>query len=164
MPQYTYHRASLSELTRIWEKDIAANAGDDRWLRWREEYIKNNQNGMAVTFVVCADSEPVGQGTLLLSPSCSAIGGRTDLADGICVGNVNALRIEKAHEGKGHISHMMTHLEAHARKLGLHALTIGVEAKETRNLAIYLHWGYTKLVRVEIEDGEHVLYYRKELV
>jgi hypothetical protein len=38
-----------------------------------------------------------------------------------------------------------------------------VEAKETRNLGIYLHWGYRTLVHWAEEDGEPVLYYAKPL-
>ena len=40
-------------------------------------------------------------------------------------------------------------------------LTIGAEAKETRNLAIYLHWGYNEFITSAVEDGELVLYYAK---
>lgn len=47
--------------------------------------------------------------------------------------------------------------------LGLKALTIGVDAWETRNLGIYLHWGYDTFVMAEEEDGDLVLYYAKKL-
>lgn len=160
---YEYKIADADSLSRIWEKDIAANPDDPRWLRWRDEYIGYNRDGRAVTFIVTADGDPVGQGTLLLSPDCSAIRGRTELADGARIGNVNALRIEKAHEGKGHISRLMRLLEAYAAGIGLERLTIGVEAAEARNLAIYLHWGYTELARYGIECGELILYYGKDI-
>lgn len=42
-------------------------------------------------------------------------------------------------------------------------LTIGVDAAESRNLAIYLHWGYNRFVLGEIDDGELVLFYAKAL-
>ena len=163
MTEYQTHIASADELARIWEKDVAANDGDPRWLRWREEYIRYNALGMAVTFVVTADGDPVGQGTLILSPECKAVKGRPLLCDGIATGNVNALRIEKEHEGKHQISAMMRGMEAHARRLGLTALTIGAEAVETRNIGIYLHWGYTEYVMHEEDEDGLVLYYRKEL-
>ena len=79
------------------------------------------------------------------------------------VANINALRIDKQYEGRHHISRLVRMIEAHARSLGYQRITIGVEAKETRNLAIYLHWGYTRLVRWDIEDDELVLYYEKPL-
>lgn len=85
------------------------------------------------------------------------------MADGETVANVNALRITKEYEGQGHISTMVRRMEQYALAQGYHRLTIGVDARETRNLAIYLHWGYCDFVMAAEEDGELVLYYAKEL-
>lgn len=158
-----YKKANIPDLERIWDKNIAENPGDDRYLRWKQQFIADNQSGAASTFVILVDGEPVGEGTLLLSPACRAIRGRTNLADGQSVGNVNALRIREAFEGQGHISKLMKAIESYAKEIGLTAITIGVEAAETRNLGIYLHWGYNQFVMHEEEDGELVLYYRKNL-
>ncbi len=163
MENYTYRRATPEDLERIWAKDIAKNPGDPDWIRWREQYIGYNRDGKAVTFVVLYKGEPVGQGTLLFDPACSAIRGRTNLADGRRVTNVNALRIEKEHEGQGHISRMVRMMEAYAKELGYDRITIGVEAAETRNLAIYLHWNYAEFVMADVEEDTLVLYYGKEL-
>lgn len=77
--------------------------------------------------------------------------------------NINALRIQKSHEGQGHISKLVKEMEIFAKEKGFRAVTIGAEANEARNLAIYLHFGYQKLVHYEIEGGELVLYYEKTL-
>ena len=151
MSSYSYRIATPEDLERIWAKDVANNPGDENWLRWREQYIGYNRDGSAVTFVV------------LVSPDCSAICGRTMLADGRRRTNVNALRIEKKHEGQGHISRMVRMMEQYAKECGYDTITIGVEAAETRNLAIYLHWNYTDFVLADIEDDTLVLYYGKEL-
>lgn len=163
MKNYICRRATPEDLERIWAKDVANNPGDEAWLRWREEYIRYNRDGDAVTFVVVCDGEPVGQGTLLFSPDCSAIRGRLNLADGGHITNVNALRIEKEHEGQGHISRMVRMMEAYAKEHGYDRITIGVEAAETRNLGIYLHWNYSEFVMADVEDDVLVLYYGKEL-
>ncbi len=163
MKEYIYRKATPDDLERIWAKDIAKNPGDPDWIRWREQYIGYNRNGDAATFVVLCDGEPVGQGTLLFSPDCSAIRGRLNLADGRRTTNVNALRIEKEHEGQGHISRMVRMMEAYAMERGFERITIGVEAAETRNLAIYLHWNYTEFVMADVEDDMLVLYYGKEI-
>ena len=57
----------------------------------------------------------------------------------------------------------MACVEEAAKAQKIQALTIGVEAKESRNLGIYLHWGYDGFVMSETEAEELVLYYRKEL-
>lgn len=160
---FEYRPADPEALARIWQKSVDRNPGDARWLRWRDEYLALNADGRGQTFLILADGEPVGEGTLLFDPSCSAIGGRTILADGATVTNLNALRIEKPYEGQGHISRLVKMMEAHARSLGCDSITIGVDESEARNRAIYAHWGYADLILTELEDGERVLYYAKPL-
>jgi len=58
---------------------------------------------------------------------------------------------------------MVRMMERYARERGFDTITIGVEAAETRNLAIYLHWNYTEFVMADIDDDALVLYYGKEL-
>lgn len=124
--------------------------------------MTNNRSGKAVTFLVLCNEDAVGEGTLLLSPTCSAIAGRKVLCDGKATANINALRIQKAYEGKGHISKLIREMEQFALRNHITKLTIGVEAKETRTLAIYLHLGFTEFLFAEIEEGELVLYFGKQ--
>ena len=158
---FTYRLATPQDLEIIWNKNIAENQEDIRWVHWKEEYIDYNRTGMAQTYVVVCDEEPVGECTLILSPECNAVRGRLELANGRKVANINALRIAKEWEGQGHISKLMACVEDYAREQGITVLTIGVEAKETRNLAIYLHWGYDMFIMSEVEDDELILYYGK---
>lgn len=161
--EYAYHKATINNLKKIWSKNINNHEGDERWVLWEQEAILNNSSGKAVTFVVLHHDEPIGEGTLLFSPTCSAINGRTQLCDNKHVANINALRVEKKYENKGHISRLIKEMESYAISLGYSRLTIGVEARETRNLAIYLHWGFDKYIMSEVEEEELVLYYEKKL-
>lgn len=119
--------------------------------------------GKATTFVVLDNNEPVGQITVLFSPECSAVKNRPMLCDGKTIANMNAFRIDKNYEGQGHISNLVKMAEEYAKAKGITCLTIGSEAKESRNLAIYLHFGYTKSVISFIEDDELVLFYEKQI-
>lgn len=125
--------------------------------------IENNRDSKVAIFVIICDGEPIGEGTLLFSPKCSAIRNRKKICDGKGTANLNALRIQKEYENKGHISKLVKEIEKYALLSGYSYLTIGVEAKETHNLAIYLHWGYNKFIMSVKEDGELVLYFRKKL-
>lgn len=156
---FDYRKATLDELERIWNQNIADHPEDPRWLRWKEAFISRNRSGQAVTFLVLQNGAPMGEVTLELSQS----GNRAILADGTERGYLQALRIRPELEGQGHVSKMMAALEDYARQIGLTGLTIGVEAKETRNLAIYLHWGYRNFLMAEEDDGELVLFYEKRL-
>jgi len=156
-------KATEEDLENVWNMNIADHPEDSRWKKWKQEYIGYNRSGEAVTFVVIWNGRDVGEGTLLFSPACEAVGGRKALADGIAVANINALRIRKECEGKGYISAMIRQMEQYARENGYTRLTIGVEAAETRNLGIYLHWGYNEFVMAETEENTLILYYAKNL-
>lgn len=160
---FSIRPATEADLQALWQYNVDIHPGDPRWSGWREQYIGYNRSGAARTFAVVVDGVPVGEGTLLFSPSCSAISGRTVLADGKAVVNLNALRIRKPWEGLGYISAMVRQMERYARDAGFSRITIGVDACEARNRAIYAHWGYLSLLFSEEEDGEEVLYYAKEL-
>jgi len=160
---FEYRIADRISLEKIWQRNIDRNPGDERWVRWKDEYIQMNIDGALRTFLVLADGEPVGEGTLIFSPESMAVVGRPMLCDGKTITNLNALRIEKRFEGQGHISRMVKLMEQHARELGYTTITIGVEEKEARNRAIYDHWGYKTPVFSEIDEGELVLYYSKPL-
>lgn len=161
--QFTYSPATPEKLTQIWNQNIAANPGDDRWVQWKDQLIAENAAGISKTFLVLADDRPVGEGTLLLSKDCGAAAGRSVIAEAEKNANINGLRIEKSYEGQGHISRLVQMMETWTKAQGFTTMTIGVEAKETRNLAIYLHWGYTKFLMSEVDGSELVLYYGKTL-
>ena len=163
MGSYEYVPATAKQLARLWEKDIAAHRGDARWPAWALEYKADNESGRCKTFAVLYSGEPVGQGTLLFSPDCGAVSGRHTLADGKKAANIDALRIEKAHEGKGQISKLVKVMEQYAASAGYTTLTIGVAKNERRSAAIYRHWGYTGLIHRAQAGGETVLYYAKAL-
>lgn len=158
-----YKKATEEDLELLWDYSIAENPGDDNYIRWKKQFLHDNAQGAAATFVVAADGEPVGEGTLLLSPACKAIQGRHCLCDGTQTANINALRIRKEFEGQGHISALMKTMEQYAIARGISRLTIGVEAAEARNLGIYLHWGFDQFLFAEEEDGALVLYYGKDI-
>lgn len=140
---FSCHRASLTELETIWDHNIRTHPQDSNWVLWKEQFITYNRTGMARTYVITCQGHPIGEATLLICPDCAAIRGRLDLADGVRTANINALRIEKAYEGHGYVSRMIRQIEQEAADAGFTRITIGVEAKQTRNLGIYLHWAMT---------------------
>ena len=159
---FTYTEATPETLEQIWDRNIRNNPDEPAWIRWKKQFIDDNASGKAKTFMVLADGVPVGEGTLLFSQECKAVIGRPLLANETTT-NINALRIEKQYEGQGHISKLVKLMEAYAKEHGYERVTIGVEAQETRNLAIYLHWGYQQFVMSEVEEDTLVLYYAKPL-
>ena len=156
-----YRQATFEDLEKIWNKDIEKNNNEECWICWKHQYIDHNKTGKAKTFVVLDDNNPIGQITILFSTECSAVKNRPMLCDGKSIENMNAFRINEKYEGKGHISKLVKMAEQYAKEKGMRFLTIGSEAKESRNLAIYLHFGYTKFITSFVEDNELVLFYGK---
>lgn len=160
---YRYKLASEMELDQIWIKNIDDNPGDGRWVQWKKTAMENHLSGSCKTFVALYGDAPIGEGTLIFSPENDAIGGRLKLADGVGTANINGLRMDHAHGGQGHMSKLVRLMETYAAEKGYRELSIGVEARETLNLAIYLHWGYDSFIFSEVEEGALVLYYRKRI-
>ena len=159
-----YRKATLEDLNRVWDYNMAMNPDEPRMQRWRDSYIQRNVENRAATYVAVIDGEPVGEVTL--DYFGEAYGNpeiRKYLADGSKTGYLTALRIRKEFEGKGYVSGLMKFVEQDAARMGFSTLTIGVEAAETRNLAMYLHWGYNRFLTSELDCGELVLFYAKEL-
>ena len=161
---FIYRIATEADLERIWDFNISQNPDDARWAEWKSVALANNKSGQSKTFVVLWGEQPIGEVTLILSPESGAIRGRLELCNGKDIANMNAFRIKKEFEGQGHVSKLLKLAEDYARSIGIKTLTIGVEEKEARNLAIYKHWGFVELMHEEIEDGEPVLYFKKSIV
>ena len=153
-----YRIITDAEFDLLWDRNEAADPGEPMWPIWRQRFRDRIDKGQAITFGVILDGDPVGEGTLELStPKDPRLCNGTDTA------YLAALRIYKEHEGQGHISRLVKTMENFAREKGITTMTIGVEENETRNRAIYSHWGYVNLVMEENQDGERVLYYSKKL-
>ena len=78
MKAMSYRLATTDDLDRLWNGNIADHPGDQRWLRWRDEAIRYHLSGQSAAFVIGLPDRIIGEGTLLFSPSCVAIGGRED--------------------------------------------------------------------------------------
>ena len=157
----TARPASPDDLVRIWDHDLARHPC---WpAEWKDTYIALNQSGKAKTFGIFDGGQPIGTGTLLFSPECGAVGGRAKLADGKTTAHVNALRIDKPYESRGHISALVKQMERYAASLGYTALTIGVASREKRSRAIYRHWGYGKFITLFKTREGLILNYAKKL-
>lgn len=162
---FTYRIATNEDLEKLWEYDINRHQGAEReqWQCWKKKYLEYNRTGKATTFVALDNNEQIGQITLLFAKDCSAVKGHNELCDGVSRANMNAFRIKKEYEGQGHISKLVKMAERYAKQKGLTYLTIGSEAVESRNLAIYLHFGYTEFVTSVVENGELILFYGKKI-
>ena len=47
----TYRISTVDDLISVCDKDIARNPEDERWIRWKKEYLDYNKNEEDITFV-----------------------------------------------------------------------------------------------------------------
>lgn len=66
---YCYRSANLDDLEYLWNRNIAENNNKTQWTNWKKQFIEDNKNGRALTFVVFDNDIPVGEGTLLFLPT-----------------------------------------------------------------------------------------------
>lgn len=110
-----------------------------------------------------ADGDPVGQATLVLLKDAIDSEIKDILCNDCDTAYISTVRIEKQFEAQGRISKLFKLMEKNAADMGIKYLTIGCEAKMTRNLAIYLHFGYTEYLTSITDDGDLILFFRKAL-
>ena len=132
---FIYWIATLEDLEQVWNKDIDRHPNDERWSRWKAEYIEYNKNNEAKTFVaINKNGEVISQLTLILKGNVKAVKDRPKLCDGKNIANFNAFRTDKIYQGQGHISKLVKFAEDWARKNLIKKITIGVEASNSKNI------------------------------
>ena len=65
----------MTELELRWDRNIANNIDDNRWIAWKAVAIENNKMKKTKTFVVLYGDEPIGEGTLVFAPQSVEING-----------------------------------------------------------------------------------------
>ena len=152
------------EIDELWAYNMSSHPGDERWVRWAREYKEYYRKNWAQPFAVIIDGVPVGEVSILLDGRVKAANNDSRLVEMPTRANLNALRIRREFEGKGYVSAMVKYAENWCVQRGITTMTIGVDESETRNRAIYEHWGYTQFLFDEMDEGERVLYYAKNLL
>jgi GNAT superfamily N-acetyltransferase len=156
--------ADLNDLNYVWDKDINKHSYEkEKWIRWKDEFINNYKNGIIKTFVAEVNGDIIAQITVATSPLAISDVNVRDLLCDQSMAYMMAFRCDKEYEGKGHISKLVKLGEQYAKENGFQYTTIGSEVKESRNLAIYLHFGYTEYIAHSFCENELEVFYKKKL-
>lgn len=163
--QYICKIASLEEMHQKWDDEIRLHAGEENWLFWKDEAIRNFRAGISIPYYGILDGTIICEATAVVSPdavqnSDGMIGDRTVY---LC-----AFRTVKQLQGKGCFSKLMRFMLNDLKQKGFEKAVLGVEPKERRNKERYQHWGFTEHIKTATEqypDGTviDVEYYGKQL-
>ena len=162
---YVCKIASPEEMNRKWDYEISRHPGDKNWIVWKDEAIEGFRAGRSVPYYGILDGTVICEATAVL-PSGSLPGSegvKTEPAPELC-----AFRTIKAYRGKGYFSKLMDYMLKDLKRKGFAKAVVGVEPDETRNKAIYHHWGFTEYIHTGTEtypDGTiiSVEFYGKQL-
>ena len=164
--------ATIQEMEQKWNYEIQNHPNDNRWIIWKETAINNAKNGNRVCFHALLDGEIIAECTAIVSKEDTGLENKEFVDDTSFY--LEAFRVVKKYEGQGYFSKLYRFMEEFLIKRGAKRLILGVEPTETRNMQIYIHYGFTNFLctkketyppRTEGESPEEITvnYYSKEI-
>ena len=166
MQNYICKIATIEEMNKKWDYEISiAINKKENWIVWKEQNIKNYQNGKIIPYYGILGGQIICETTAVLT---SDIVQNSDKLVDDTTAYLTAFRTNKEYEGKGYFSKLYKFMEEDLKNKGYTLLTLGVEPKEIRNKKIYNHYGFVEYIKNAKEvypDGAEidVEYYGKRL-
>lgn len=171
MEQYICKIATIEEMEQNWNYLIEIHPENNAWRIYKDEAIKNMQNGNVIVYYGIQNGVIISEATAMLDNL--DVQDSTGLVDDTTV-YLSAFRTRKEFRGKGYFSKLYKFVEDDLRNRGFTKLTIGVEPCEVKNMMIYFKYGFTKFIKsaYEFEPAKNeneepikmlVSYYEKDL-
>lgn len=172
---YICKTASREELVRRWEYLIRVNAGDRRWVRFREDALRHFDEKSTISYLGILDGEIICEATAVLKES-ALWGDISDpsglLSEGMCY--LAAFRTNPEQEGKGYFRRLYDYLENDLLEQGYTELSLGVGPESVRNMEIYFHLGFREYIKTVIQyepsgkdpsvlEEDVILFYKKKI-
>lgn len=155
--------ASKSQIIEKWDEEIKKHNYSEEWKIYKEQSLSNMDT--RTVYMGLLDGKIITEATAIISGKDKCIENKDDLVDN-GKAYLSAFRTNKEYENQGYFSKLYKFMENDLKKRGFNSLTLGVEPCETRNIQIYLKWGFSKYIKTDYEyypNGEKILvnYYEK---
>lgn len=147
MKEYICKIASVDEVITKWNYEIKKQKRKQK--KSALELVKNNaveniKNGQAVTYYGKLNEKIICQATAMfdediIQNSDGLVGDKT-----VYLCNFST---DKKYQGKGYFSKLFKFVIEDLKNKGYTKYTLGVEPKEIKNLQIYRHFGFNKLIK-----------------
>ena len=166
MQKYICKIATIEEMNSKWDYEISKATDDkENWIIWKKENIMNYKKGKIIPYYGVIDDEIICEATAALTGD---IVQNSDKLVDETTAYLMAFRTNKEYEGKGYFSKLYKFMEDDLKSKGYTLLTLGVEPEETKNKAIYNHYGFAEHIKNAKEvnpDGTeiNVEYYGKKI-
>ena len=164
--------ANLEEINKKWDYEIEKHPEDSRWKVWKKQFVESVKQGRRICYYGILDGNIISEATAIINKE-DVDKNNQDLINETTAYLV-AFRTIEEHQSKGYFSKLYKFMEEDLKNKGYKKLILGVEPCEEKNKQIYFKWGYTNLVKIDVEeypikDGEteperiEVEYYSKEI-
>ena len=167
--------ANRDELIKRWDYLIKIHPGNNSWVVFRENAIKNFDDGSTISYLGFLDNEIICELTAYIKPS-AFIGDISDPSGLLSsdMAYLAAFRTNKEYEGKGYFSKLYRFAEDDLKGRGYTELSLGVGPEAVRNIEIYFHFGFREYIKTTIEHDppkdefskpldEYVNFYKKKI-
>ncbi len=158
--------ATVQELDARWDVLVERYGGEtDNWLIWRKGARADLLAGDAIVYFGLLGGRIICEATAMLNPAA------VEESDGLVdekTAYLKAFRTDEPYQGQGYFSRLFRFMLDDLTKRGYTRVTLGVEPTETKNKAMYAHYGfreYIKTTREAYPDGTPVVveYYARPL-
>lgn len=174
MNNFSCKVATRDELLKRWEYLIKIHPGNNDWVRYKENAVRNYDNGSTISYLGFLDDQIICEAMAYIKES--AFVGDISNHSGLLNDNMAylaAFRTNKEYEGKGYFSKLYNFMEKDLKNRGYTELSLGVGPESVRNIEIYFHLGFREYIKTVIEyeqskdDGSKqedvILFYKKRM-
>lgn len=175
MEQYICKVANREELLKRWDYLIKIHPGNNSWVIFRKNAIKNFDDKSTISYLGFLNGEIICELTAYIKPS--AFEGDISDPSGLLsneMAYLAAFRTNKEYEGKGYFSKLFKFAENDLKERGYKELSLGVGPEAVRNIEIYFHYGFREYIKTTIEhdppkdefsipEDDFVNFYKKKI-
>ena len=122
--------AIREELLKRWEYLINIHQGNNDWIRYKENAIRNFDDGSTISYLGLLNDEIICEATAYIKES--AFEGDISEPSGLLNNNMAylaAFRTNKEYEGKGYFGKLYSFMESDLKQRGYSELSLGVDRK-----------------------------------
>lgn len=174
MNNFSCKVATRDELLKRWEYLIKIHPGNNDWVRYKENAVRNYDNGSTISYLGFLDDQIICEATAYIKES--AFVGDISNPSGLLNDNMAylaAFRTNKEYEGKGYFSKLYNFMEKDLKNREYTELSLGVGPEAVRNIEIYFHLGFREYIKTVIEyeqskdddlkQEDVILFYKKRM-
>lgn len=141
---------SMEEINIKWDYEIAAHPGDNSWIIWKSNFIKNIESGTRVSYYGILKGVTITEATVVISEKDENIQNK-NMPVGDKIAYLTAFRTVEPYQGKGYFSKLYKYMENDLKSRGFTKVTLGIEPCEVKNMKIYFNRIFDAFIKTAYE-------------